>query len=188
MKGNLVTQYQKYFFLINILAVTCIIQDAKADPMNEEKTNSYSEVRIEALNKLVVAHASNSLPAQTEIVLPGGEKKTTRKIKEELAQHGVTIKLVDGKYIDVSKKVANGHSLNTNDQVRLAVLNDLQQTYCTNLRANQKVPGEIRASMNDIKRRLEEHGISLQQDDDLFVVHSASKETVEGEGDSPAKP
>jgi len=180
------TQNQKYFILINILAVTCIIQGAKAEPMNEEKTSSYSEVRIEALNKAVIAHASNSLPVQTEIILLGGEKKTTRKIKEELALHGVSIRMEEGKYVDVSKHVANGHSLNTNDQVRLAIMNDLHQAYCANLQADQKVPGAIRAIMGNIKRELKEHGISLRQDDDLFIVHSVSKETVRGEGVSPA--
>ena len=65
--------------------------------------------------------------------------------------------------------------LNAEDQIHIAVLNYLQEAYCTALQPDQLVSGEVQASINVIKRKVAEHGISLQFEDGLFVVRSAEK-------------
>ena len=154
--------------LVIILAV-CVVQDTQAESQNPENTSAYSAAKISALNNAALPRE----PSNAGNALDGDQKEIVLKIKEELAQHGVTIRMVNGRYIDVSERVAKGYSLNGEDQIHIAVLNYLQEAYCTDLQPDQLVSGEVQASINVIKKKMAEHGITVQLEDGLFVVRSA---------------
>ena len=155
-----------------VILVAGILRGALAETIDKDESSSYSAIRIEALNNAIMVSASNSVPIQKEIMLPDGEMKTPLKVKEDLALHGVSIRMEEGKYIDVSKQVANGHSLNLEDQIQVAIMNYFYQNFCINQDVNYKVPGEARARIDDIKSELEMRGIFMRADGDLFIVQS----------------
>lgn len=165
------TKYQQLMILVVSLVIG-ILRGAMAEPTDKDRPSSYSAMRIEALNNAITVSASNSVPIQKEIMLPDGEMKTPLKIKEDLALHGVSIRMEEGKYIDVSKQVENGHSLNLEDQIQVAILNYFHQNFCINQDVNFKVPGEARARIDDIKSELGMRGIFMRVDGDLYVVQS----------------
>ncbi len=168
------TMLKQHRLLLGFMAV-CIFESAIVRQVTAEETNAYSTARIEALNKVALTHRFNSLPAQAEIVLPSGEKKPALKIKEELALHGVSITMEKGRYLDVSQRVANGHALNPDDQLQVAMLNYFHQNFGMSQDVNYKMPGEARARIDDIKNELEKRGISLQREGDLFIVRFVRK-------------
>ena len=156
---------------IVIIIAVCVIRDGQAESHNPENISSFLSEKITALNNMNLPRE----PSNAGNPLDGDQKEMVLKIKAELAEHGVTIRRIDGKYIDVSERVVNGHVLNAEDQIHIAVLNYLQEAYCTALQPDQLVSGEVQASINVIKRKVAEHGISLQFEDGLFVVRSAEK-------------
>lgn len=157
--------------LLVIALPVCAIIGTQAVSQNSTNVDSYLASRIMAMNNVVPPHESSN----AENALNDEHKEIVSKIKEELAQHGITVRLVNAEYIDVSERVANGYVLNSEDKIRIAVLNYLQDAYCTNLKPDQLVSGEVQASMNVIKREMADHGISVQLEDGLFVVRSAKE-------------
>ncbi|MDO9541329.1 MAG: hypothetical protein Q7J98_03285 [Kiritimatiellia bacterium] len=170
-------RYQKIIFCMAFLMV-CILQSSKAESISGEDTNSYSAVRIAALNKAVVALGSNSLSSQAEIILPSGEKKTAIKIKEELAMRGVCIRWNGSRYIDATKEVTRGYSLKDDEIKMLALMNYLEQN--CGLLLLKKVPdlkntGATTEHIKAIKRNLLKRGISVQWENDLYIIQSVQR-------------
>jgi len=171
-------QYCTLWTIGTFVVFARILYGATPDVINKEQTNSYTVARINALNAQGIAQGSNSASHLTNNIVVDGAIKTFLQIKKELAAHRVTVRFVDGKYVDVSASVINGFVLDTEDQMHLANLNYLQDAYCAKLQPDQLVPGPVNAMMEDYKQRLKQHGIFLRFDDPIFVVSSVNTNAV----------
>lgn len=139
-----------------------------------EDTEAFVAARIAALNRTPAALKANFESLSVQVQLPGGEKKKASEIKLELAGRGVSIRVVDGKYVDVSNEVANGHVLEPKVKGEIAIINCLHEEYCRELNEGFLV-GEREAYKNAVKKELEVSGTRLKLRGDLFVVDSGLK-------------
>lgn len=140
-----------------------------------EDTEAFVAARIAALNKTPAAVKRSPSYLAQEIELLGGEKKRVDTIKAEIAMRGVSIRLVDGRYVDVSNEVVNGHALEPKDRTNIALMNHLHQDYCMIKDENYLPPGEAVSHIDSLKRMLEARGIRLKLKGDLFVVDCVLK-------------
>ncbi|MBI5685783.1 MAG: hypothetical protein HZC54_11975 [Verrucomicrobia bacterium] len=140
-----------------------------------DDTEAFVAARIAALNRTPAALKPDAESTDVEIVFPGGEKKKAYEVKYELAHRGVSIRVRNGKYVDVSNEVANGHALDPKTKDVIAVINCAHEDRCR-LEASGFIDMGGPTSMANAYRDVLEHrGIRLKLKGDLFVVDCVLK-------------
>jgi len=119
--------------------------------------------------------SKNKTNTNNATVNASAEEKKIIRVKMELALQGISVRWVNGQYIDATANAANGYSLNQEDQKSLAFLNYLEQN--DGFLQMKKIPGfkqsgETKFRANALRRELAERGISVSWDKDkeLYVV------------------
>ena len=87
-------------------------------------------------------------------------------LKRQLAEQGVTIRYVDGYYVDATTNAENGHALSKEDKRTLAKLNNVEQTQGNVSKAISGclVMGGTFMKIRSAKEDLEDEGISFAWD------------------------
>lgn len=140
-----------------------------------EDTEAFVAARIAALNRTPTALKPDAYSLSVEIELPEGQKKRATDIRAGLAKQGVSIRVVNGRYVNVTDEVQNGHVLEPEEKWRIASMNYHQEEICRETASGLIQSGESPAWVSANREYLKSRGIILKQKSDLFVVDSVFK-------------
>ena len=180
--------YMKTFALIIAVLMNGIIalpaepvsEDSARDVRTEQSRGEVNTKIIRLVDRLNTLSTNGFSQGKTSTNNGGpvnvfAEEKEIVRVKTELASQGISVRWVNGQYIDATADAANGYSLNQEDQKSLAFLNYLEQN--DGFLQMKKIPGfkqsgETRSRANALKRELTERGISVlwNKDKGLYIV------------------